>query len=520
MGEESCEMHSEDDKALLERNKKRTVKTRAQVEALEKFYNEHKYPAESMKIQLAESIGLTEKQVSGWFCHRRLKDKKLMNGEKYATGRQDLSSGVIQDRGSGHRQDSCGSTKQGDDRNFDTREVESGRLTPKEFSAADLTYEHGSHYGGNYNRTDDASSGSSSSLQNISNHQNGGPFDAATSRCLIPKFQMAVKGEKTRSGPSGYLKVKGQVENAAITAVKRQLGTHYREDGPPLGVEFDPLPPGAFESSTQDPVEETYYTGEAVLPASPDVSKIHQNPKFGKGCEYKPSMASDNSNIDGTSLKTRRGCDIPDSYIHQKFRLRTSLSNSGAYYPRSNSSVELPEGSARDIFGTESRDEYGMRTRPGVEVMRMDSVSSRPNLQPYGGKVREERAESWFRKYNDVGSKVSLGEDTENEYSNLIMKGNVYTNSGDKGLPRQIIKDGKINPDRRLINENRVKIPFKNDLAAPKRTREEFPQQQHLKTSSMVDNLPQTYQVIRSATEMPSSFCEGEESAETSSSVD
>lgn len=217
---------------------------------------EHKYPSESMKLQLAESIGLTEKQVSGWFCHRRLKDKKLMNGENHASVRQDRSSGVIQDRGSGHRQDSCGSTKQGDDKNLDTREVESGRLTSKEFSAADLIYEHDSHYAGNYNRTNDGSSGSSSSLRNIPpNYQNGDPSDAVTSRYLIPKFPTDLKGVKTRPGPSGYLKVKGRLENPAIAAVKRQLGKHYLEDGPPLGVEFDPLPPGAFESSMQNPVE-------------------------------------------------------------------------------------------------------------------------------------------------------------------------------------------------------------------------------------------------------------------------
>ncbi|KAK4407453.1 Homeobox-DDT domain protein RLT1 [Sesamum angolense] len=248
---ESGEMHSEDDKALLEKNKKRTVKTRAQVQALEAFYSEHKYPTESMKIQLAESIGLTEKQVSGWFCHRRLKDKRLLNGDNYVTGKQDRSSGVIQDRGSGLRQDSCGSTKQVDDRNFETKEVESGRLTVQEYSAAELTYEHGGHYSGNHNQIDDASSGSSSSLRNMSNHHKGDHFDVATSRYLIPKFPRDIPGVKTRSGPSGYLKVKGQVENSAITAVKRQLGKHYREDGPPLGIEFDPLPPGAFESSMQ-----------------------------------------------------------------------------------------------------------------------------------------------------------------------------------------------------------------------------------------------------------------------------
>ncbi|KAL4305003.1 hypothetical protein AHAS_Ahas16G0034800 [Arachis hypogaea] len=63
--------------------------------ALEKFYNEHKYPTEEMKQDLAEELGLTEKQISGWFCH--------ISG----------------------RQDSCGSSKHGDYRYVDPKEVES-----------------------------------------------------------------------------------------------------------------------------------------------------------------------------------------------------------------------------------------------------------------------------------------------------------------------------------------------------------------------------------------------------------
>ncbi|KAH6791655.1 hypothetical protein C2S52_002132 [Perilla frutescens var. hirtella] len=520
MGEESCEMHPEDDKALSEKNKKRIVKTRAQVQALEKFYNEHKYPSEGMKMDLAESIGLTEKQVSGWFCHRRLKDKKIINGESYATVRQDRSSGVIQDRGSGHRQDSCGSTKQGDDKNLDTREVESGRLTSKDISAADLTYEHDSHYAGNYNRTNDDSSGSSSSLRNIPpNYQNGDPSDAATSRYLIPKFPSDVKGVKTRPGPSGYLKVKGRLENPAITAVKRQLGKHYREDGPPLGVEFDPLPPGAFESSMQDPVEENFHTGEDVR-GSPDFPNVRQNSKFCKGSEYPSTMASFNSDIDGVNFKTRSGSDIPDSYIYQKSRIKTSLSNSGSYYPRSNSSVEFTEGSVRDMPGVGSRDDYGSRRRPGVEVTTMDTVPSYSNLQAYGGKLREKRAEAWPHKYNDVSRRVSLGENPENEYSNLTAKRNEYHSSGDKGLGREVIKECKIYADRRMINEHQVKIPLKNDSIGKKRLREEYPHQQPPKATLMMDNLPPNHPVIRSATEMPSSFSEDDESAGTSSSVD
>lgn len=40
-----------------------------------------------------------------------------------------------------------------------------------------------------------------------------------------------------------------KAEAAAIAAVEAQLGEPLREDGPPLGFEFDPLPPGAFSTN-------------------------------------------------------------------------------------------------------------------------------------------------------------------------------------------------------------------------------------------------------------------------------
>ncbi|KAL2510890.1 Homeodomain-like superfamily protein [Abeliophyllum distichum] len=485
MEEELYDGHSEDDKALPENNKKRKVKTRAQIEALEKLYNEHKYPTESIKLQLAESTGLTEKQISGWFCHRRLKDKRLLNEKTYAFGRQDRSSRGIPDHGSGHRQDSCGSTKQGDDRNSDTREVISGKLNVQDFSAAELTYERGSHYTGNYDPRDDSSSGSSSLVRNISSHHNGDPSDMATSRYLTPKFPVDAKHVKARSGPSGYLKVKDQVENTAITAVKRQLGRHYREDGPPLGIEFEPLPFGAFESSMQDPVTEPYYDGEPVLQASPDDSKIQKHPSFGKGYEYSSNTISHNSNVDRTSFKTRHGSDIPENNFQQKFGPKPNLLNHSDYCPEG-----FSEGFARDRPGCKSRDDYQMKPHE-------DSASCQHNLQPSGG--------------NDY---------IEHKSSNLTIKGNEYHYYRDKGLSRRIIENGAVFGETRIVNDNcepvRVKMPLKNEIRAAKRVRDEF-YQQHVKRSSVLDNQPCTHHVIRSAVKKPTSFSEDDKSAETSS---
>ncbi|KAL6519005.1 hypothetical protein OROHE_017429 [Orobanche hederae] len=387
-----------------------------------------------MKIQLAVRSGLAEKQVSEWFCQTKLKDENRVNDVSL---RQDRSSGVIQDHVSGHMQDFCGSIRPVDKRIY---EVESERVT------LDECY-----------RTDDASSGSNSSLWNMSksNHHRGS---------LVTKFP--------RSGPSGYLKVKSQVENTAINVVKRQLGKHHREDGPPLGVEFDPLPPGAFEPSMQNPGDgETCYIGDTVLPASPEFSKIQQLHKFGKRCEYDSSMDS------RTSFKMPQGSDIPDNYFQQKYKQNTtatSFANDGAYYyPPRDSFAEFPEISPREISG---RDDCGVRYMKGAEVMRTSSfLNSTRHLQPFGGKLRE---------------------NIENGSTDSTMKDFGYYGSFDQmqqQQPRRTAKDlGKT-----CANENQFRIPYKNDRTDLKRMRDGFSHQLHLKKPSPSDNQLRTYQIPR-----------------------
>ncbi|CAA3022484.1 homeobox-DDT domain RLT1-like isoform X1 [Olea europaea subsp. europaea] len=493
MEEETCEVRSEDDNALAEKSKKRTVKTRAQVDALEKFYDEHKYPTESMKSQLAESLGLSEKQISGWFCHRRLKDKRLLNEEPSAMGRQDRSSGIIQDGGSGFKQDSLGSTKLGEDRNFDTKEVESERLAGQEFSAAALTYEPVNHYTSNYNRINDPSSGGSSSLRNMSSHHNGDFFDVASSKYLTPKFPMDSKDVKVRHGPSGYLKVKGQAENAAIIAVKKQLGSHYRVDGPPLGIEFDPLPPGAFESSEQEPDNEPYCAGERVLQSIPGVSKIQKYPNFSEGYKYNYTGSHD-AGMDGTNFRMTRESEISGSYLQQKLKMKTSTLDLGI-----NSPVHFPEASRKYMPDYESRDSYQKRPRHSIEVMRVESVSSPPLLQTNGGKVRGEWTEPLFSKYNEVGPNVSRGGNIEYTPSNFTIKGNEYPSSEDKGMPRRTIKDAKVYRERitNEISELDGVVPPKNGMSNSKRVRDGFSQQLNRKKLSVIDTHPCPYQLPR-----------------------
>ncbi|CAL5425429.1 unnamed protein product [Camellia sinensis] len=515
--EESCDMHSEDDKALPDKSKKRRFKTPSQVEALEKFYNEHKYPSEEMKADIAGSIGLTEKQVSGWFCHRRLKDKKSWYGEAAVNGRQDRSSGIVQDRGSGHRQDSCGSTKPGNNRHFDPKEVESRRLSGQDFSAADLAYEHGHHPNENSSEMDDTSSESSLPLQHMIHPQNVDPLDRATSRYVSQNENITPinsMGIRTRTGPSGYLKVKGPVENTAITAVKRQLGMHYREDGPLLGVEFDLLPPGAFESSIKDPVDgdsdscvgsltcflvnslaEPYYVGDPDLRHSPDVPRICSQPNSGmqRHKAYNSKMSSHDSDLDGTGFKMMGGSDHRENcFGHQSKPKQPLLPNHSNLFP-GRKSIEMDEGSAGGMPVYESNKLCKMRAKYDVEGRRIDSGSSHRG-HPYGRKVTGGQTEPWLYNSDDVNLEDSQREHLESKYSNVTLKHSESLDMEDRGLSRRMTK-------------------------VAKRDRNEFPQQQSARKASMAETPLWTNQMKRSAVEIPSSFSE-DETAETGSSVD
>ncbi|XP_055833808.1 homeobox-DDT domain protein RLT1-like isoform X2 [Solanum dulcamara] len=511
--EDLSEVHSKYDKGLPEKNSKRIIKTRAQVEALEKLYEEHKYPTDELKADLAESSGLTEKQISGWFCHRRLKDKRLSNGELYVNGRQDRSSGVIQDHGSGFRQDSCGSTKQADDKKFDHREVESRRLTVPEFSTADMTYEVGTHFKGKSNCMDDESSRSSSSLRNECFSQNADPYDIATSRYISQNLPTDFKGVKPKNGPSGYLKVKGQVENAAITAVKRQLGRHYRLDGPPLGIDFDPLPPGAFESSAPNPVNEPYYSPEPVPACSPDMSNVYRRSN-GFGSNSKSN--SHDSDLDGLSFKRKSNSTYPEYRFNPKPKLKSE-------HPEWNSSLDMYEGSARKM-PVDSRDSCKFMAKHGRGDIRTSTGSSNGLRSPYVGKVDGEQVKPRFSSHNEVSLKILEKEHLDRMPSDF--KGSEYHNFGERELHKIVEKD-HISGKRPVVDENcnlvrvKVQVPRHNEITVVKRATNEVPDHQdYLRRASMIGMPLQANHQISTAAEKPPSFSEDEETEDTSSFED
>ncbi|CAD6208645.1 GSCOCG00012750001-RA-CDS, partial [Cotesia congregata] len=54
----------------------RTTFTNNQLLHMEQIYAQNNYLCRQKRINVAESLGLTEKQIKVWFQNRRMKDKK------------------------------------------------------------------------------------------------------------------------------------------------------------------------------------------------------------------------------------------------------------------------------------------------------------------------------------------------------------------------------------------------------------------------------------------------------------
>ncbi|MBA0700144.1 hypothetical protein Goari_001714, partial [Gossypium aridum] len=473
----SGEQQTEENKGSLDVvNKKRTFKTPAQLLALEEAYKEQKFPSDEMKARLAVQIGLTEKQISSWFCHRRLKDKR--RDESYPNGRQDHSSGVIQDRGSGLRQDSCGSIKLGDYRNIDLREVESRRIYGQEFPAADLKYKCRSHQNPYDDRMEDTSSESNLSL-------NDQPENGAITQ-INPRSTKSI-GYK----PSGYLKVKGEIENPAITAVKRQLGRHYKEDGPLLGIQFDSLPPGAFEFPSSSPVNEPMYVGDTRQTHSPDTSGVIKQPsnirtsfrvfslKTGDCCEYytigdmcrallvftavnvhNSKISSQDSDMEGAKFNTVQGSERRDRKSHHQLRHKSSL--------------DIYNDSTKKSTLTDSK-RIKTSSKLAVEKMGSDSFPNHPS--PYGMKISDEQEKPWLHDDDNHTYKVPKNENLSRT-SNLI-RGYNESSSTERGSSARMGKVEKLGGEWKTKKEYpvTVKTNLKNKLRVSKQVNAQYPQQ-------------------------------------------
>ncbi|CAH1448498.1 unnamed protein product [Lactuca virosa] len=178
---------------------KRQMKTPFQLGMLEKTYALEMYPSEATRAKLSETLGLTDRQLQMWFCHRRLKDKKEGTvkraggdgGESLKPSKQEL---VVVSGGGG------GGGGGGSDHGSRSRSHRES-----------------------WSRSRSAS-GSESESESDSNR---------FKEPLVHSRAYEVTQKK-------------MMLRRVIECVEVQLGEPLREDGPILGMEFEELPPGAF----------------------------------------------------------------------------------------------------------------------------------------------------------------------------------------------------------------------------------------------------------------------------------
>ncbi|XP_027170848.1 homeobox-DDT domain protein RLT2 isoform X1 [Coffea eugenioides] len=205
---------------------KRKMKTPSQLEVLEKAYSVDTYPSEAMRAELAMKLGLTDRQLQMWFCHRRLKDRKPP-GEKRV--KKEASPGMVGALSNGVGKELVGGYGGG------MKNDQSLGLVRTALGPTEILQQHRVV------------------------HRSG------TALARIGTEMPAVKRY--------YEPPQALSELRAIAFVEAQLGERLREDGPVLGMEFDPLPPGAFGSpiGLQKPGVGLY---EAQVYETPDAKVI------------------------------------------------------------------------------------------------------------------------------------------------------------------------------------------------------------------------------------------------------
>ncbi|KAH9321847.1 hypothetical protein KI387_016486, partial [Taxus chinensis] len=194
-------------------NTKRKMKTPTQLDILEKTYANDNYPSEPVRAELSLQLGLTDRQLQMWFCHRRLKDKKPKKDKDKDKDKEQPAP--------------TPSPPPPPPPPPAPAPVPAPAPAPVHAHALPLMVNYYSDY------------------------------DARRQRSSKPNYE---EGAWTKKSQALALQHLSSAEFRAIASVEAQLGEPLQEDGPILGVEFDPLPPGAFDSPIV-PISEQYKQG-------------------------------------------------------------------------------------------------------------------------------------------------------------------------------------------------------------------------------------------------------------------
>ncbi|WOL14533.1 hypothetical protein Cni_G23313 [Canna indica] len=194
---------------------KRKMKTPYQLQILENTYAVDAYPSEALRAELSVKTGLSDRQLQMWFCHRRLKDRKLPPSTRKRQRREES--------------------------------LPPTQTPPMPPPPNDMVSSESGDVG--LSSSPYGSSGESRRL-------------VSRATAAVPRIGMEISAvgrryyEPMLPPPPTHLTHPSLMELRVLASVETQLGESLRQDGPVLGVEFDPLPPGAFGAPIEMPVHQ------------------------------------------------------------------------------------------------------------------------------------------------------------------------------------------------------------------------------------------------------------------------
>lgn len=226
----------------------RKKKSASQTEVLERAYAVEKYPSESTRTALGRELGLSDKQLQIWFTHRRYKDRRDgIDDEKltfYAKNKTPVDASTLECRSSKKAEIETQVMDEDDDDDNDSEpDGYPARVLAEEQDDDELIAER-EHTNG----MDGSNNGGYGGLERMK------PGPKRKNGPRLPKDPNRIP---RRPGPKPKINAMAAAERAAIAAVESQLSGPLRDDGPPLGFDFDPLPPRAF---TELPMTEAPHT--------------------------------------------------------------------------------------------------------------------------------------------------------------------------------------------------------------------------------------------------------------------
>ncbi|XP_013585499.1 PREDICTED: uncharacterized protein LOC106294486 isoform X2 [Brassica oleracea var. oleracea] len=333
---------------------KRQMKTPFQLQTLEQVYAEETYPSEATRAELSEKLDLSDRQLQMWFCHRRLKDKK--DGQVKKTPKPSP--------------------------------VQPASAVPAlSLPAAEL--DSGS----------DSGSGSGCSPYSDPRRE----FASGSSNS---------PAEYETMGSAGYEPPRSSVMvRRAVACIEAQLGEPLRDDGPILGMEFDPLPPGAFgtpiamQTHQGHPYESKMYEPHDVRPrrSQAATSSFHDQQSLNDPSSFTPDMYGRYSESHARGVDYEISRPRSSSFMQGNGPLPKSYGNSSRNCSTSQQDMPSPIlPSARGDSFLLERDSSGLRAEDpyllsdGINDGRLGRGSGQKDLEKL--ELQRKRNEERMRK--------------------------------------------------------------------------------------------------------------------------